>query len=139
MEIVDGAYPATAPMILRPGYRNANQTRPMPRATTPAPASISAALSGPESNPTPCPNQKSPTAINSGPTTRRTILMRTPLIARDHDSDIDRGSASRNRKAAGVAGHRSPRLVRTIRASAPRAARMPPVRASQLRDGGLAL
>jgi hypothetical protein len=34
------------------------------------------------------------------------------LIARDHDSDIDRGSASRNRKAAGVAGHRSPLLVR---------------------------
>ncbi len=37
------------------------------------------------------------------------------MIARDHDSDIDRGSASRNRKAAGVAGHRSPLLVRMMR------------------------
>src|SRR6267154_5240329 len=41
--------------------------------------------------------------------------MRAPLIARDHDRDIDRGSASRNRKAAGVAGHRSPLLVRVMR------------------------
>ncbi len=57
--------------FLTAGYRNANQTRPIPKATKPAPASISAALCGPENNPVPCPNQKSPTAINSGPTTRR--------------------------------------------------------------------
>jgi hypothetical protein len=54
--------------ILRAGYRNANQTRPIPKATAPPPASISIALCGPENNPVPCPNQKSPTAINSGPT-----------------------------------------------------------------------
>ena len=39
-------------------------------ATAPPPASISTALCGPENNPVPCPNQKSPTAINSGPTTK---------------------------------------------------------------------
>jgi hypothetical protein len=62
--------------ILRAGYRNANQIRPRPTAMTPAPASISTVLCGPANNPVPCPNQKSPTAISSGPTTRRTIFMR---------------------------------------------------------------
>src|SRR6266436_7972832 len=113
-------------------YRNANQTRPIPKATTPAPASISTALCGPENNPVPCPNQKSPTATNNGPTTRRTIFMRAPLIARDHDSDIDRGSASRNRKAAGVAGHRSPLLVRMMRSPHGRQGR-----AVRKRNGGM--
>ena len=57
------------------GYRNANHTRPISKAARPEPASISTGLCGCTNNPVPCPNQKSPTAINNGPTTTRTIFM----------------------------------------------------------------
>jgi hypothetical protein len=84
------------------GYRNANHTRPIPKATTPAPPSISTALCGPESNPVPCPNQKSPTAIHSGPTTIRMIFMRACL---------DRAIPQRVEKVA-VAGRRFSKRTR---------------------------
>src|SRR3954454_16090306 len=62
------------------GYPNANHTRAIPRAPTPAPKSISTALCGPASNPVPCPTQKSPTAIDSMPITASTIFMGTPAF-----------------------------------------------------------
>jgi len=80
------------------GYRNANHTRPIPKATTPAPASISTALCGPASNPIPCPNQKSPTTINSGPTTTRTIFIRASFDRARPRQRVEKAGAGRGRR-----------------------------------------
>ena len=72
------------------GYRDANHPRPMPKAATPAPTSMSKALCGPESNPAACPNQKSPRAINSGPAATRTIFIRALPRSCVSDSELRR-------------------------------------------------
>jgi hypothetical protein len=83
------------------GYRDANHPRPMPKAATPAPTSMSKALCGPESNPAACPNQKSPRAINSGPAATRTIFIRALPRSCVSDSELRRPALLKKGPAIG--------------------------------------